>query len=404
MTAITAPLESREHKAIWLVGAAHLVSHFYQLVLPPLFYLIQPALGVTYAELGFAMSAYFIASLITQMPIGMMVDRMGAKPVLIAGLLLHGGALALIGIVPSYSVLLIAFFLGGIGNSVFHPADFSILSASVRDSHHGRAFAVHTFCGSIGYACAPLVMAGLAVWYGWQGALVAAGGAGIAVGLAIAIAGGDLRDDSGAGAPVSKGKEKSAEQKTGWRIMLTRPMILFFLFYVATSASGVGMTNFAAVALPAVHGFTPEFANLLLTVFLTAAIVGALPGGWLADWAKREDLVLIACFLILAFCLFAMAIDAIALWILIGALVVAGLMRGLYNASRDILVRRSAPDGSVGTAFAFVTLGYSLGQGGMPVVYGWLMDVGLGYAVFIVSGVAALLAIAIVLIPTTKQS
>ena len=162
------------------------------------------------------------------------------------------------------------------------------------------------------------------------------------------------------------------------------------------------MTNFAAVALPEVHGFTPELANLLLTVFLTAAIVGALPGGWLADWARREDLVLIACFLIMAGCLFVMALDSIALWVLVGVLIVAGFMRGLYNASRDILVRRAVPDGSVGTAFAFVTLGYTIGQGGMPVVYGWLMDMGLGYAVFIVSGVAALLAIATVLIPTKK--
>ena len=404
MTAITASLETREHKAIWLVGAAHLVSHFYHLVLPPLFLLIKPALGVTYAELGFAMTAYFIATLITQMPIGMMVDRVGAKPVLIAGLALHGGALALIGIVPSYPVLLAAFFLGGIGNSVFHPADFSILSASVRDSHHGRAFAAHTFCGSIGYACAPLVMGALGVWLGWQGALVAAGSAGIVVALAIAIGGGDLRDDSGAAAAATATAGKPAPEKAGWRIMLTRPMVLFFLFYVATSASGVGMTNFAAVALPVVHGFTPEFANLLLTVFLTAAIVGALPGGWLADWARREDLVLIVCFLIMAGCLFVMAIEAIALWILVGALVIAGLMRGLYNASRDILVRRAVPAGSVGSAFAFVTLGYTLGQGGMPVVYGWLMDVGLGYAIFIVSGAAALVAIGIVLIPTAKQS
>jgi MFS family permease len=135
-------------------------------------------------------------------------------------------------------------------------------------------------------------------------------------------------------------------------------------------------------------------------VFLTAAMVGALPGGWLADWARREDLVLIACFVVMALCLFVMAIDTLAFWILVGALVIAGLMRGLYNASRDILVRRAVPDGSVGTAFAFVTLGYTFGQGGMPVVYGWLMDVGLGHAVFIVSGVAALLAIATVLIPT----
>ncbi len=404
MIAISAPLDRREHTAIWLVGGAHLVSHFYHLVLPPLFLLVKPALGVTYAELGFVMSVYFIATLITQMPIAMMVDRVGAKVVLIFGLVLHGGAIALAGLFPSYEMLLVAFFLGGIGNSVFHPADFSILSASVRDSHHGRAFAVHTFTGSIGYAIAPLAMVALAGLFGWQGALIVAGSAGVAMGLAILLAGGELRDYSGSAVPSAGGKKAAEPKKADWRIMLTRPMILFFLFYIATSGSGTGMTNFAAVALPVVYGMTPELANTLLTVFLIAAIGGALPGGWIADRVRREDLVIMACFLVMALTLFVLALGDIGLWLIALTLVVSGLMRGLYNASRDVLVRRAAPAGSVGTAFGFVTLGYTIGQGGTPVVYGWLMDNGHGQGVFVMAGIFALLAMAVVLIPDGKKA
>lgn len=404
MTAISAPLERREHTAIWLVGGAHMVSHFYHLVLPPLFLLIKPALGVTYAELGFVMTVYFIATLITQMPIAMMVDRVGAKVVLIFGLVLHGGAIALAGMFPSYEMLLVAFFLGGIGNSVFHPADFSILSASVRDSHHGRAFAVHTFTGSIGYAIAPLAMVALAGLFGWQGALIVAGSAGVAMGLAILLAGGELRDYSGAALPSADGKKVAGQKKADWRIMLTRPMILFFVFYIATSASGTGMTNFAAVALPVVYGMTPELANTLLTVFLIAAIGGALPGGWIADRVRREDLVIMACFLVMALTLFVLALGDIGLWLIVLTLVVSGVMRGLYNASRDILVRRAAPAGSVGTAFGFVTLGYTIGQGGTPVVYGWLMDHGHGQGVFVMAGIFALMAMAVVLIPDGRKT
>ncbi|MFT5438464.1 MAG: FSR family fosmidomycin resistance protein-like MFS transporter [Alphaproteobacteria bacterium] len=403
MTAISASLERREHTAIWLVGGAHMVSHFYHLVLPPLFLLIKPALGVSYAELGFVMTVYFVATLITQMPIAMMVDRVGAKIVLIFGLLLHGGAIALAGLFPSYEMLLVAFFLGGIGNSVFHPADFSILSASVRDSHQGRAFAVHTFTGSIGYACAPLVMVALAGLFGWQGALIVAGSAGVVMGLAILLAGGEMRDYAGSAAPSVDGKA-AEPKKADWRIMLTRPMILFFVFYIATSASGTGMTNFGAVALPVVYGMTAELANTLLTVFLIAAILGALPGGWIADRARREDLVIMACFLAMALSLFVLALGDIGLWLIVVTLIISGFMRGLYNASRDILVRRAAPAGSVGTAFGFVTLGYTIGQGGTPVVYGWLMDQGHGQGVFIMAGVAALIAMAIVLIPATKKA
>jgi FSR family fosmidomycin resistance protein-like MFS transporter len=403
VTAISVSLERREHTAIWLVGGAHMVSHFYHLVLPPLFLLIKPALGVSYAELGFVMTVYFVATLITQMPIAMMVDRVGAKIVLIFGLLLHGGAIALAGLFPSYEMLLVAFFLGGIGNSVFHPADFSILSASVRDSHQGRAFAVHTFTGSIGYACAPLVMVALAGLFGWQGALIVAGSAGVVMGLAILLAGGEMRDYAGSAAPSVDGKAEEPK-KADWRIVLTRPMILFFVFYIATSASGTGMTNFGAVALPVVYGMTAELANTLLTVFLIAAILGALPGGWIADRARREDLVIMACFLAMALSLFVLALGDIGLWLIVVTLIISGFMRGLYNASRDILVRRAAPAGSVGTAFGFVTLGYTIGQGGTPVVYGWLMDQGHGQGVFIMAGVAALIATAIVLIPATKKA
>jgi FSR family fosmidomycin resistance protein-like MFS transporter len=403
VTAISASLERREHTAIWLVGGAHMVSHFYHLVLPPLFLLIKPALGVSYAELGFVMTVYFVATLITQMPIAMMVDRVGAKIVLIFGLLLHGGAIALAGLFPSYEMLLVAFFLGGIGNSVFHPADLSILSASVRDSHQGRAFAVHTFTGSIGYACAPLVMVALAGLFGWQGALIVAGSAGVVMGLAILLAGGEMRDYAGSAAPSVDGKAEEPK-KADWRIVLTRPMILFFVFYIATSASGTGMTNFGAVALPVVYGMTAELANTLLTVFLIAAILGALPGGWIADRARREDLVIMACFLAMALSLFVLALGDIGLWLIVVTLIISGFMRGLYNASRDILVRRAAPAGSVGTAFGFVTLGYTIGQGGTPMVYGWLMDQGHGQGVFIMAGVAALIAMAIVLIPATKKA
>jgi len=231
---------------------------------------------------------------------------------------------------------------------------------------------------------------------------VAAGSIGVVMALAILVAGGELRDYSSGTAGSGIGKTGDEPKKADWRIMLTRPMILFFLFYIATSASGTGMTNFGAVALPVVYGMTAELANTLLTVFLIAAIAGSLPGGWIADQAKREDLVIMVCFLVMALSLFVLAMGDIGLWLVVAALIVSGLTRGLYNSSRDILVRRAAPAGSVGTAFGFVTLGYTLGQGGTPVIYGWLMDQGYGQGVFIMAGVAALIAMAIVLVPDTK--
>lgn len=404
MTSIPAPLEFREHKAIWLVGGGHLMSHFYHLTLPPLFLLIKPVLGVSYTELGFIMTVYFFATGITQIPIGMLVDRIGAKSVLVAGLLLHGASVAIAGITPSYPVLLMTFFLGGVANSVFHPADFTILSRNVRETHRGRAFAVHTFTGSIGYALAPLIIPPIAALVGWQTALIGAGVAGIIVAFLIMVLGGDLQESEGLEKATTAHSDRPAEKRADWRIMLTQPMILFFLFYVAVSAAGTGITTFAIVSFPLLYGVTENMAGTLLSVFLFAAIAGSLPGGWLADRARREDLILVACFVIMAGALVAIGSGALSLWLIFAAMLAAGLMRGLYNASRDILVRRAAPEGSIGTAFAFVTVGYSVGLSLAPVGFGWLLDQGSAATVFYLSAVCAVLAIVTVIVPSAGKS
>ena len=402
-SAASTSLEPREHGAIWLIGAAHFVSHFYHLALPPLYLLVTKDLGLTWVEVGFPMILYFVATAIVQVPIGLLVDKIGARVVLVAGLALMGLALVIAGMMTSYYVLMAAFFVAGIGNAVFHPADFSILSASIRESHLGRAFAYHSFGGSIGYASAPFVMVLFGSQYGWQNALIFAGVLGVVMSVIIATFGASLRDYSG----ERKAKEQAGEtpkEALSWRVMLTRPMILFFLFYVATSASGTGMTAYTIPALPLVYdGVSTELAGTILTCFLIAAIVGAIPGGWLADWARLEYLVVVGCFLIMALTIVLIGSGTLSLWLLFGTMIVAGLMRGLYNASRDVLVRRASPSSSIGTAFGFVTLGYTLGQGATPILYGWLMDNGMGSGVFYVSAGAALLAMFIVLIPGQGQ-
>jgi MFS family permease len=301
-------------------------------------------------------------------------------------------------------VLLVTFFLGGVANSVFHPADFTLLSRNVRETHHGRAFAVHTFTGSIGYALAPIMMLALAGWFGWQAALISSGAAGIIVAVLIMVFGGDLKESEGLGMASADASDQAAEKRADWRIMLTRPMIMFFLFYIAVSAAGTGITTFSIVSFPLLYGVTENMAGTILSVFLFAAIAGSLPGGWLADRARREDLILVACFVIMAASLIAVGTGGLSVWLVIAVMLIAGLMRGLYNASRDILVRRSAPEGSIGTAFAFVTVGYSVGLSIAPVVFGWLLDEGSAASVFYLSAVFALLAIVTVIVPATKSS
>ena len=390
---------ARQYRAMGLIGAAHFMSHFYQLALPPLFVFLKPALGVSYAGLGLVMTTFFVATAVVQVPVGLLVDRIGPRRVLIAGLVLQGAAIGLAGVGNSYPALVVLFLVAGLGNAVFHPADFAILSATVDDARLGRAFGVHTFGGSIGYAAAPVTMVLLTALWDWRVALAVVGLAGLAIAVLIAASGATLQDAAAREPPKDDPiqDEKAPDAKPSWRFMLSRPMVLFFLFYVFTSASGTAMTNFSVVALIEVHGTPLAAANAALTVFLVAAMVGTLPGGLVADWTRRHDLVLVLCFVVMAACVTALGVAALSLWLIMAVVTVAGLMRGIYNASRDIMVKHAAPDGRIGSAFGFVTLGYTLGQGGTPVIYGWLLDVDAGRWVFFVSAIFALAAIATVL-------
>src|SRR5688500_8208962 len=113
---------ARDGKLVGLVSAAHLISHFYQLVLPPIFPLLTGIFGVGYTELGFVAGLMYVASGLMQTPAGILVDRFGATRVLIGGLGLYAGSVMLFGLVPGFWWLVPLSLAAGIGNCVFHPA------------------------------------------------------------------------------------------------------------------------------------------------------------------------------------------------------------------------------------------------------------------------------------------
>ena len=183
MTAIETSIAPARHdaKVMSLIGTGHFVSHFYILLLPPLFPLLKSEFGVGFVGLGFALAVLNAVTALTQAPVGFLVDRFGARLILIAGLALFSLAIGLIGLWPSYSVLVLLMVVAGLGNSVFHPADYAILSAAIDSRRMGRAFAIHTFGGYAGFALAPPVIVGLTAAFGWRLALLLCGLAGLIV-------------------------------------------------------------------------------------------------------------------------------------------------------------------------------------------------------------------------------
>src|SRR5665213_2617525 len=176
-------------RTLVLISTAHWVSHFYIFVLPMLFPYLKAQLGVGYIELGFALTVFGVMSALTQAPVGYLADHIGARKVLLIGLSFGGLALIILGMHLSYASLVICAALLGLANSVYHPADYAILSAHMDEARMGRAYSIHTFAGFLGGAIAPAVMAALVASVGGLGALMVAGAVGPLVALLLAVVG-----------------------------------------------------------------------------------------------------------------------------------------------------------------------------------------------------------------------
>jgi len=383
---------SREYRAIGLIGVVHCVSHFYQLALAPLIPFIVLDLGFSYAELGVIITVFYIATAILQTPVGFLVDRIGGRKILVAGLFLNGAALMMAGGTSSFWMLAVYFTLAGVGNSVFHPADYSLLASSVSEQRLGRAFGVHSIGSAIGSASAPVTMVLLASLWDWRVAMISVGLGGMALAVGVLLFGGSLREGNGVEERQAGRESASARGGTNWRFLLSRPMLVFLLYYILTSAANSGIANFGIPAMEVIFGVDRTVASAVLTVFLAAGAVAVLPGGFLADWTKRHDLVLIVAFVVLAACVALVGTGSLPVWAIFGAFIIGGVMRGVVGPTRDILVRQASPKDAVGTAFAFVTTGWMVGNSVTPVLYGMLLDIGAPQAVFYVSAGFTLLA------------
>lgn len=397
---MTAPARSlgADARLVGTVSAAHFVSHLFQLALPALFPLLREALDVPYVALGFVMTVFYATSGLAQAAAGFAVDRIGARPILVGGLVLFSVSLAAAGLAPGYLALLPIVLAAGLGNSVFHPADYSIMNATVDPRRVGRAFSVHGVAGTIGYAIAPAAVIGLSAALGWRGALLALGAGGLAVTLGVALG---LRD-AGAAARPAVSAPRAAGAAAGLaveaRVLLTAPIVLAFAYFALLAGANLGVKAFGVPAMVTIYGVPIGFAATALTGYLLGSAAGIVAGGVLADRARRHDLVAGGGLLATAALLLLVGSGALPPGLLVPALVVAGFCTGATSPARDMLVRAASPRGASGKVYGFVYSGFDLGSAVMPLGFGWLLDRGEPRLLF-----AAIAAVMLVTIATVVQ-
>jgi MFS family permease len=392
--------DRQDTKILGLISTGHFLSHFYFLTLPPLFPFLKDAFEVGYTELGLMMTLTYAASALAQVPVGFLVDRIGARLVLTVGLALLAVGFGLVGVAPSFVVVIGLTMLAGLGHSVFHPADYAILNASMSPARIGRAFSVHTFAGHLGSAVAPAAMVALAAVSGWRMALVIAGASGLAVLLAMMTQWSTLRDDA-LPKPKKRGKVSDGEAAPagGLSLLLSRPMILFFLFFATLSMTSTGMQAFSVSALVTLHDMPVATASAALTAYLFCSAAGILVGGEIADRTKRHDIVAGIVFVLTA------AFSLMLVWFdlpfasLVILMVIMGLGQGIIRPARDMMLRSAAPRGSAGKVFGFVSMGISVGSAVAPIPFGWLLDTGRAAWVFYLIAIFMAVALVTVVVP-----
>jgi MFS family permease len=395
-TKLLAARRAPHMRIVGAVSAAHFVSHYYILLLAPLLPFVRAEYGVSYTEIGFAFAAFNVVSTVLQTPVGFLVDWLGARILLIAGLAIGAAAFTVAGLVDSFWVMMAMFGLAGVGNTVYHPADYALLSHHVPSDRIGQAFSVHTFAGMLGSAVAPASLLMMQSLWGWRGAFVGAGLLGFAVAAVLLT----LRDNAEV-KTIPAPRDADANVAVGWRLLLSPPILLNLVFFVLLAMLSGGTNNYSVVALGALYGTPVTTANAALSGNLLLSAIGVLIGGVLVVRTTRHGLVATAGLAGIALFIALVAQIDLGSLALVAAMSAAGFCSGVIMPSRDMIVREVTPPGSFGKVFGFVTTGFNIGGIISPLIFGAIMDHGSPKLVFLL--VAAFSLIAIVTVATLPR-
>ncbi len=355
---------------IGLVGLAHAGSHFSHLLLPLMFPVFIQTFGLSYAELGLLMSVFFVVSGIGQACAGFLVDRVGPRPVLLVAVAIFVVACLLASFAQSYAGLMGVAVLLGLGNSTFHPADFTILNQKVSSLRLGYAFSVHALTGNLGWAVAPVFMVGLTSLFDWRLAYLAA---------ALMFAGILLLLVWHRKTLLTHAVVVAADAPKVHSLAFLKNTVVWwcFGFFMLTAMTLVIVQSFSVSILQAMHGVTFEAATMTLTAYMVCAALGVVIGGFFAARLPHQSEWVVAVCMSVAAVFMALCgsgwLDAAATMVV---LALTGLAIGVGGPSRDMMIKNATPKGATGRVYGMVYSGIDVGSAITPLMFGVFMDRG----------------------------
>jgi MFS family permease len=376
-------------RVIALVGMAHGTSHFYHLILAALFPWLKPAFGLSYAELGLLLTAFFVVSGIGQALAGFVVDKVGARSVLFFGMAMLGVSALVLSVAGSYAALMAGALLAGVGNSIFHPADYTLLNQRVSRARLAHGFSVHGISGNIGWAAAPLFMTTVAALSSWRMALAYAAILPFAVLAILFLNRARLAPEpKPAPAPVADGGEGTLA------FLRLRAVWMCFAFFFLTAVALGGIQAFASIGLMQLYGISRELATGSYTAYMLASAGGMLLGGFVGAGRQDHDRTVAIAFAVAAALALLLGVAVVPGWLALPLMALVGFFSGIAGPSRDLMIRAAAPKNATGRVYGVVYSGLDSGLSVGPALFGLVMDA--GHPGWVFAGIALFQALAIV--------
>ncbi len=393
----TAQEHTQSVRILALISTGHALSNFYVLCIPALIPFLKLEFGVSYTFLGLLLTVRAITTGFLQIPMGFMVDKLGGKKMLLAGLFTLSASFTLFAFIPNFWWGMPLMVLFGIGIATMRPSNYTILNASISPSWIGRAFGINMFAAHSGRAIAPPLIVSIAVFWDWRVAMFTAGIMGFVVATALTTQWRFVRDDI---VRPKKTHDLSFFQEI--RTLASGSLFLFFIFFIFNALTTHGIHSFTVAALVELRAAPLTVASSALTVFLIASALGVLAGGFLVDKTPRHTLVAVLVMLSSGTLFILIGAVDMSIVLIIIAMSVAGILQGVLRPARDMLMRAVIPGESFGKAIGMVATGAAIGGALAPVIFGWILDTGHASWLFYVLAGCLTICIVTILIPKTK--
>jgi len=403
---VTPSRRASDVRVIALISLAHGSSHFFHLILPSMFPWLKDAFALSYAELGLLMSIFFVVSCVAQASSGFLVDRIGARPVLFAGV----GLLALAALTYSqsngYAMLIFGAVIAGCGNGIFHPVDFTLINHKVSTPNLPYAYSMHGVTGYLGWAAAPAFMVGIAELSDWRIAFLSAAVLEALVLFILWINRSKLIDNVQERRAESHASAQAANPSgfpdSAFAFLKLPAVWLCWMFFFFSMAATSSLQSFAPTALFEIYGLAISVGSYFITLLALGSAAGVLFGGYLAAKLKAPQKIVSSCLSLTILMSLLLASGSTPMDLIPILFCAIGFGYGVLAPSRDLLVKQVTPQGVSGRVYGIVYSGIDLGAAVGPFIFGFFMDAGLPKALFIGIALFQFMIIPTVLKVTSK--